>query len=48
MSIANVNMLVKKILILFIAYHTQYIIYKMQAEAYFILDIIIGTIYIVL
>jgi hypothetical protein len=41
-------MLVKKIIILFITYHTQYKAYKMQAEAYFTLDIIIGTLYIVL
>jgi hypothetical protein len=41
-------MLVKKIIIFFITYHIQYNTYKIQVEAYFIIDIIIGTLYIVL
>ena len=45
---ASIKMLVKKIIILFITYHAQCNAYKLQAEDYFVLDIIIGTLYFLL
>jgi hypothetical protein len=47
MYIVKIKMLVKKIIIFFITYHTQYNTYKIQVQTYFILDIIRGTLYIV-